>query len=118
MGSDKNKSKVAKKTAKGNVSGTTPFSNNAIQNANDLSKVNKHNLRDYDNHRELITTILFTKTSLTQIQDQMRNACIKSYNKFMMLIVDLKQSKKAEIKILMLKEMDKEYLVSYVNMRK
>ena len=38
LGSDKNKSKVAKKTAKGNVSGTTSLSNNAIQNANDLSK--------------------------------------------------------------------------------
>ena len=36
LGSDKNKSKVAKKTAKGNVSGTTSLSNNAIQNANDL----------------------------------------------------------------------------------
>ncbi len=57
LGSDKNKSKVAKKTAKGNVSGTTSLSNNAIQNANDLSRVNKHNLRDYDNQRDLITTI-------------------------------------------------------------
>ncbi len=35
------KSKVAKKTAKGNVSGTTSFSNNAIQNANDLSAKEK-----------------------------------------------------------------------------
>ncbi len=51
LGSDKNKSKIAKKTAKGNVSGTTSLSNNAIQNANDLSRVNKHNLRDYDNPR-------------------------------------------------------------------
>ena len=57
LGSDKNKSKVAKKVSKGNVSGTTSLSNNAIQNANDLSRVNKHNLRDYDNQRELITTI-------------------------------------------------------------
>ena len=59
LGSDKNKSKVAKKTAKGNVSGTTSLSNNAIQNANDLSRVNKHNLRDYDNQSELIITIVF-----------------------------------------------------------
>ena len=49
LGSDKNKSKLAKKVSKGNVSGTTSLSNNAIQNANDLSGVNKHNLRDYDN---------------------------------------------------------------------
>lgn len=25
---------------------------------------------------------LFTKTTLTEIQDKMRNSCIKSYNKF------------------------------------
>ena len=53
LGSDKNKSKLAKKVSKGNVSGTTSLSNNAIQNAKDLSRVNKHNLRDYDNQREL-----------------------------------------------------------------
>ena len=68
LGSDKNKSKVAKKTAKGNVSGTTSFSNNAIQNANDLSKANKHNLRDYDNQRELITTIYGTDNIVNDVK--------------------------------------------------
>ena len=68
LGSDKNKSKVAKKTAKGNVSGTTSFSNNAIQNANDLSKANKHNLRDYDNQRELITTIYGTENIVNDVK--------------------------------------------------
>ena len=56
LGSDKNKSKLAKRVAKENVSGTTSLSNNAIQNAKDLSDVNKHNLRDYDNQTELIRT--------------------------------------------------------------
>lgn len=60
LGSDKNKSKVAKKVAKENVSSTTFLSNNAIQNAKDLSDVNKHNLRDYDNEKELIRTIYGT----------------------------------------------------------
>lgn len=55
--SDKSKSKLAKKLSKGNVSGTTSLSNNAIQNANNLSKVNKHNLRDYDNEKDLIRVI-------------------------------------------------------------
>ena len=68
LGSDKNKSKVAKKTAKGNVSGTTSFSNNAIQNANDLSRVNKHNLRDYDNQRHLITTIYGTNNIVEDVK--------------------------------------------------
>ena len=139
MGSDKNKSKLAKKVAKENVSGTTSLSNNAIQNAKDLSDVNKHNLRDYDNQRELIRTIygtddiaceiiielvdmdfwndkderyrfkmvdvyneqiqvvkskLFTKTTLTQIQDKMRNACIKSFNKFYDMDFKLKEKQK------------------------
>lgn len=49
LGSDKNKSKLAKKVAKSNTSKSTSFTNNSIQNAQQLSKVNKHNLRDYDN---------------------------------------------------------------------
>ena len=69
LGSDKNKSKVAKKTAKGNISGTTSLSNNAIQNANDLSRVNKHNLRDYDNQRELITTIYGTNDIVEDVKE-------------------------------------------------
>ena len=68
LGSDKNKSKVAKKTAKGNISGTTSLSNNAIQNANDLSRVNKHNLRDYDNQRDLITTIYGTNDIVEDVK--------------------------------------------------
>ena len=59
---------VAKKTAKGNISGTTSFSNNAIQNANDLSRVNKHNLRDYDNQKELITTIYGTDNIVNDVK--------------------------------------------------
>ena len=68
LGSDKNKSKVAKKTAKENISGITSLSNNAIQNANDLSKVNKHNLRDYDNKRELIITIYGTNDIVEDVK--------------------------------------------------
>lgn len=71
LGSDKNKSKLAKKVTKENVSGTTSLSNNAIQNAKDLSDVNKHNLRDYDNHKELIRTIYGTDDIV-----MMLNKCI------------------------------------------
>ena len=69
LGSDKNKSKLAKKVSKGNVSGTTSLSNNAIQNANDLSRVNKHNLRDYDNQRELIKVIFGTDNIINDVKD-------------------------------------------------
>ena len=68
LGSDKNKSKLAKKVAKENVSGTTSLSNNAIQNAKDLSDVNKHNLRDYDNQTELIRTIYGTNDIVEDVK--------------------------------------------------
>lgn len=68
LGSDKNKSKLAKKVAKENVSGTTSLANNAIQNAKDLSDVNKHNLRDYDNQRELIRTIYGTNDIVNDVK--------------------------------------------------
>jgi hypothetical protein len=69
LGSDKNKSKLAKKVSKDNVSGTTSLSNNAIQNANDLSRVNKHNLRDYDKNKELIRVIYGTDNIITDVKD-------------------------------------------------
>ena len=69
LGSDKNKSKLAKKVSKDNVSGTTSLSNNAIQNANDLSRVNKHNLRDYDKNKELIKVIYGTDNIITDVKD-------------------------------------------------
>ena len=69
LGSDKNKSKLAKKVSKGNVSGTTSLSNNAIQNANDLSRVNKHNLRDYDNEKDLIRVIYGTDNIGNDVQE-------------------------------------------------
>ena len=85
LGSDKNKSKLAKKVAKENVSGTTSLSNNAIQTAKDLSKVNKHNLRDYDNKRELITTIYGTNDIVEDVKqvylDEFEQARIEYNNK-------------------------------------
>ena len=66
--SDKNKSKLAKKVAKKNLSGTTSLANNAIQNAKDLSDVNKHNLRDYDNQKELIRTIYGTNDIVNDVK--------------------------------------------------
>ena len=82
LGSDKNKSKVAKKTAKGNVSGTTSLSNNAIQNANDLSRVNKHNLRDYDNQKELITTIYGTDNIVNDVKQLYLDEFEESRNEY------------------------------------
>ncbi len=85
LGSDKNKSKLAKKVAKENVSGTTSLANNAIQNAKDLSDVNKHNLRDYDNQTELIRTIYGTSDIVNDVKqlylDEFEKARIEYNNK-------------------------------------
>ena len=69
LGSDKNRSKVAKKVAKENGSSTTSFSNNAIQNAQQLSKVNKHNLRDYDHKTDDIQVVYGTNDLYKDVQN-------------------------------------------------
>lgn len=60
LGSDKNRSKLGKRVAKNNPSDTASLSNNAIQNSQQLSKVNKHNLRDYDKKVEDIEVVYGT----------------------------------------------------------
>jgi plasmid recombination enzyme len=69
LGSDKNKTAKAKEIAKNNSSGETSFSNNGIQNATQLSKVNKHNLRNYDNDKENIQIIYGTDNLYKDMQD-------------------------------------------------
>ena len=69
LSSDKNKTAKAKEVAKNNPSGETSFSNNGIQNATQLSKVNKHNLRDYDNDKENIQIIYGTDNLYEDMQN-------------------------------------------------
>lgn len=44
--------------------------------------------------KQVVKSKLFTKTTLTQIQDKMRNACIKSFNKFYDMAFKLKEKQK------------------------
>ena len=69
LGSDKNKTTKAKKVAKNNSSGETSFANNGIQNATQLSKVNKHNLRDYDNNKDNIYILYGTDNLYQDVQE-------------------------------------------------
>ena len=62
LSNDKNKSKKAKRSVKNTETGTASLSNNAIQNHQQLSKVDKHNLRKYDDDKELICTIKGTSS--------------------------------------------------------
>lgn len=64
IGSDKNKKNSVRLTSKNNVSGTNSMSNNAIQNAKQLSTTDKHNYRKYDNRQDEIVVIKGT-TSLS-----------------------------------------------------
>ncbi|MEG1313906.1 MAG: hypothetical protein RSD40_06280, partial [Bacilli bacterium] len=68
IGNDKNKKKSAKNKAKSNTSKSTSLSNNAVQNATQLSKVNKHNLRKYDEGKGLINTIYGTDNLYKDVQ--------------------------------------------------
>ena len=67
------------------MSGTTSLSNNAIQNAKDLSDVNKHNLRDYNNEKELIRTIYGTNDIVNDVKqvylDEFEEERLKYNNK-------------------------------------
>ena len=69
LGSDKNRTNKAKEIAKSNPSGTTSFSNNAIQNAKQLSDANKHNLRDYDKNRDDIFVIYGSNNLFNDVRD-------------------------------------------------
>ena len=44
--------------------------------------------------KQVVKSKLFTKTTLTQIQDKMRNACIKYFNKFYDINTRLKEKQK------------------------
>ena len=66
IGNDKNKTSKAKQISKERP---TNFNNNAIQNAIQLSKVNHHILRVYENNAELITTIKGTNNIVKDINE-------------------------------------------------
>ncbi len=62
IGNDKNKSKKSRKTIKNGVVADKVFNNNAIQNAQQLSRVDKHNLRKYDDNENAIELICGTNS--------------------------------------------------------
>ncbi len=75
LGSDKNKKNTSRKQAKETASGTTSKSNNAIQNARQLSRVDKHNYRKYDNDQDDIQIIRGT----TSLYDDVKNLYINEF---------------------------------------
>ena len=69
LGSDKNRKNISKQNGKNNISGTTSLQNNAIQNIRQLSKVDKHNYRKYDNNQELIEIVRGTSSPLKDVKE-------------------------------------------------
>ena len=69
LGSDKNKKNSVRASAKTNKSGTTSMSNNAIQNAQQLSRVDKHNYRKYDNEQDDIVIVRGTSYLYNDVKD-------------------------------------------------
>lgn len=69
LSSDKNRKPSTKNMAKNNTSGSTSLSNNAIQNAKQLSRVDKHNYRKYDNNSELIEIIKGTTSLYVDVKN-------------------------------------------------
>lgn len=69
LGSDKNRKNISKQNGKNNISGTTSLPNNAIQNIRQLSKVDKHNYRKYDNNQKLIEIVRGTSSPLNDVRE-------------------------------------------------
>lgn len=67
LSSDKNRKNISKVNSKNNLSGTSSLSNNAIQNARRLSKVDKHNYRKYDNKQDLIQIVRGTSSPYNDV---------------------------------------------------
>ena len=69
LGSDKNRKNISKQNGKNNLSGTTSLPNNAIRNIRQLSKVDKHNYRKYDDNQELIEIVRGTSSPLDDVKE-------------------------------------------------
>ena len=69
LGSDKNKKNSVRVSEKINKSGTTSMSNNAIQNAQQLSRVDKHNYRKYDNEQDDIVIVRGTSSLYNDVKE-------------------------------------------------
>ena len=83
LGSDKNKRNTSRKTAKSTKSGTTSYANNGIQSAKQLSKVDNHNYRKYDNKQEDIYIVRGTTSVVDDVKRLYKEEfeeSVKEYN--------------------------------------
>ncbi len=69
LGRDKNKRTFARNNAKNNLSGASSLANNGIQNARQLSKVNNHDFRKYDENTRGIYTLKGCNDIVSDVKD-------------------------------------------------
>ena len=83
LGSDKNKKNSSRASSKNNISNSTSKSNNAIQNANQLSRVDKHNYLKYDNDIRNIYIVKGSSSTYQDVQELYKNEfgeALENYN--------------------------------------
>lgn len=83
LGSDKNKRNTAREKAKTTKSGTTSYANNGIQSAKQLSKVDNHNYRNYDNKQDDIYIVRGTTSVVDDVKRLYKEEfeeSVKEYN--------------------------------------
>ena len=69
LGSNKNRKATSRNNARSNLSNTTSLSNNGIQNYPQLSKVNNHDFRKYENNTKDIYTLKGTNDIVKDVKD-------------------------------------------------
>lgn len=69
LGSNKNRKSSVRSNAKNNISNTTSLANDGIQNYQQLSKVNNHDFRKYDNDIQHIYTLKGTNNLVYDVKE-------------------------------------------------
>ena len=69
LGSNKNRKASARSNARNNVSGSSSLANNGIQNYQQLSKVNNHDFRKYENDNDYIYQLKGTNDIVSRMKD-------------------------------------------------
>ncbi len=69
LGSNKNRKALARSNARNNVSGSSSLANNGIQNYQQLSKVNNHDFRKYENDNDYIYQLKGTNDIVYDVKE-------------------------------------------------
>ena len=69
LGSNKNRKASARTNARNNVSGSSSLANNGIQNYQQLSKVNNHDFRKYENDNDYIYQLKGTNDIVYDVKE-------------------------------------------------